>query len=304
VTVIELDPTGGAVVADMPHEEYLRHPALSASGAKLLVQPGGPARYRHQREHGSEPRRAFDVGHAVHAAVLGVDPGTELVMCTPTKRNGDPDGDPFPALDYKTRSAQDHRDAIRAAGRIPVLASDLVLADDMAAALRRHDLASRLLHPDSGRPEVSLFWRDPEHGVDRRCRVDWLRNADTNGRLLLVDYKTCASAAPDAVDRAIGNYGYHLSGAWYRDLIVGLGLASSVPVVLVFQETSAPYLVHVVELDDQWLRIGEDLTRRALTTFRECTESGRWPGYEGITLSTPPPWLVGRHDAAGFEAWS
>jgi hypothetical protein len=295
VTVIEFDTAGGAVVEDLPHDQYLAHPALSASGAKTLVAPGGPARFAHERAHGRAPRRAFDVGHAVHAAVLGVDPGTDVVMCTPTKRNGDPDGDPYPAPDYKSRSAQVHRDAIRAVGRVPVLAADLVLAEEMAAALRQHKEAAALLHPDSGRPEVSLFYSDPEYHVDRRCRVDWLRNADANGRLILVDFKTCNSAAPDAIDRDIANYGYHLSAAWYRDLIIGLGLATSVPVILVFQEKTAPYLVHVVELGPEWLEIGYDLTHRALTIFKQCTQTGRWPGYEGITLSTPPPWLTARH---------
>jgi PDDEXK-like domain of unknown function (DUF3799) len=298
VTTIELDPSGGAVVDGMPHDEYLAHPALSASGAKLLVQPGGPARFRHARDHGQAPRRAFDIGHAAHAAVLGVDPGTTVVMCTPTKRNGDPDGDPYPAPDFKSKSAQEDRDAIRAAGRVPVLASDLVRADEMAAALRQHPIASRLLHPDSGRPEVSLFWHDPEYGVDRRARVDWLRTADTTGRLLLVDYKTCQSADPAAIDRAIGAYGYDLSAAWYRDLLIGLGLATSVPVLLVFQETTAPYLPHVVELNDVWLSRGYDLVHRALTVYRQCTDTGTWPGYDSITLSTPPAWLLNREDYA------
>jgi PDDEXK-like domain of unknown function (DUF3799) len=284
VTVIELDPTGGAVVDDMPHDEYLAHPALSASGAKTLIRPGGPARFAHERAHGEPPRRAFDVGHAVHAAVLGVDPGTDVVLCTPKT------GDPYPAEDYKTASAREHRDAIRAAGRIPVLAADITLAENMATALRAHPIAARLLHPDTGRAEVSLFWHDPEYGVDRRARVDWLRTADRTGRLILVDYKTCESAAPDAVDRAIGNYGYHLSAAWYRDLIIGLGLATSVPVLLVFQEKTPPHLVHVVEVGPEWLALGHEETRRALTIFRECTDSGRWPGYEEITVSTPPRW--------------
>lgn len=283
MTVIELDPTGGAVVADMPHDAYLAHPALSASGAKLLIQPGGPARYRHRLTHPQPPSDAFDLGHAAHLAVLGAGPTIDVVD----------------APDWRTKRAQTARAEARAAGRVPLLVADVQRVADMAAALRAHPIASRVLHADTGDPEVSLFWHDPEYDVDRRCRVDWLRRADGNGRLLLVDYKSCDSAAPDAIDRSVGNYGYHLSGAWYRDLIVGLGLARSVPVLLVFQETSAPYLVHVVELDDVWLRIGQEQTRRALSIFRECTESGRWPGYEGITLSSPPPWVVSRHDASG-----
>jgi PDDEXK-like domain of unknown function (DUF3799) len=283
VTTIELDPSGGAVVDGMGHDEYLRHPALSASGAKLLVQPGGPARYRWRLTHPEPPRKAFDHGTAAHAAVLGTGPVLEVID----------------APDWRTKRAQQQRDEARDAGRVPLLMADAQRVADMAEALRAHPIASRVLHPDSGRPEVSLFWHDPEYGVDRRCRVDWLRAADTTGRLLLVDYKTCQSADPAAIDRAIGAYGYDLSAAWYRDLLIGLGLATSVPVLLVFQETTAPYLPHVVELNDVWLSRGYDLVHRALTIYRQCTDTGRWPGYDSITLSTPPAWLLNRDAMAG-----
>jgi hypothetical protein len=280
MTTVQLMPTGDAIVQDLSHEVYLAHPALSASGAKTLVRPGGPARFRHERDNPRPPTDAMDLGTAAHAAVLGTGPAIAVV-----------DAD-----SWRTKAAQQQRDQARAEGLVPMLFADARKVADMAAALRAHPIASRLLHPDTGAPEVSLFYRDPQYGVDRRCRVDWLRDPDPNGRLLLVDYKTTKSADPAAVDRAIADYGYHLSGAWYRDVIVGLGLARSVPVVLVFQETSAPYLVHVVELDAPWLRIGEDLARRALRIFAECTASGDWPGYQDITLSTPPPWLLNRHD--------
>jgi hypothetical protein len=284
VTTIELRPTGDAVVRNLPHDAYLAHPALSASGAKTLVRPGGPARFRHERDNPRPPTDAMELGTAAHAAVFGTGPTVAVV-----------DAD-----SWRTNRAKQLAEEARAAGRVPLLAADARKVADMAAALRAHPIASRLLHADTGAPEVSLFYRDPEYGVDRRCRVDWLRDPDPNGRLLLVDYKTTKSADPAAVDRAIADYGYHLSGAWYRDVIVGLGLARSVPVVLVFQETTAPYLVHVVELDAPWLRIGEDLSRRALRIFADCSMSGNWPGYEGITVSTPPPWLINRHDGEAY----
>ena len=278
---------GDAVLHDLPHEAYLQHPALSASGAKTLIRPGGPARYQHERTHGRPPRDVFDVGHAAHAAVLGVGPVIEVVD----------------APDWRTKAAREQRDAARAAGRVPVLMETTRQVADMAAALRRHPIASRVLRPGSGDPEVSIFYKDPEHGVHRRCRVDFLRRADSTGRLLLVDFKSTASAAPDAVDRAIANYGYHVSAAWYRELLIGVGLATSVPVLLVFQETSPPYLVHVVELDDLWLSMGAEMVARALHIYAECMAYDTWPGYESITLSTPPRWALYQHDdAAAGEA--
>ena len=287
MTTIDLAPSGDAVVRDLPHDTYLAHPALSASGAKTLVRPGGPARYLHERQHGRPPRDTFDVGHAAHAAVLGVGPVLEVID----------------APDWRTKAAKEQRDLARAAGRVPVLIDTARQVADMAAALRADPLAARVLTRGSGDPEVSLFWHDPEHDVDRRGRVDWLRTADANGRLILVDYKTGSSAAPDAFARSVVNFGYHMQAAWYRDLVIGLGLASSAPFLFVVQETTPPYLVNVVELDESTLRMGTELNARALRVFAECTAHDEWPGYTstGITLVSAPTWAHVQHEQESSE---
>ena len=283
MTSIDLTVSGDAVVRDLPHEQYLRHPALSVSGAKTLVRPGGPARFRHEREHGRPPKDAFDVGHAAHDAVLGVGP--ELVI--------------IDADDWRTAAAKQARDLARASGKVPILTKTADQVADMARALRAHPVASRLLHVTSGEPEVSLFWHDAEHDVDRRGRVDWLRTPDGNGRLIVVDYKTTTDASPAAIERAVVNFGYHQQAAWYRDLVIGLGLAKSAPFLFVFQETAAPYLVHVVELDPDLIAMGDDRNRQALRLFADCTERDVWPGYndEGISSVSAPTWALRQHEA-------
>jgi hypothetical protein len=282
VTVIELNPTGDAVVRDLPHEQYLQHPALSNSGAKTLVRPGGPARFAYEREHGRPPKDEFDVGHAAHNAVLGVGP--ELVIVD--------------AADWRTAAAKQARDLARSTGKVPVLTKTAAQVADMARALREHPVASRLLHVKTGAPEVSLFWHDDEHGVDRRGRVDWLREPDKNGRLILVDYKTTTDASPDALERSVIRFGYHMQGAWYRDLVVGLGLAQSAPFLFVFQEVSPPYLVHVVELEPDLLAMGEDKVQQALRLFAQCSADNVWPGYNdsGISTVSAPAWALRQHE--------
>jgi hypothetical protein len=295
VTTIDLTATGDAVVRDLPHEQYLAHPALSSSGAKVLVRPGGPARYAYERTHPRPPKAAFDLGHAAHDAVLGVGPVIVVVD----------------AADWRTKAAQEERRLAYAAGRVPLLIGDAARVADMADALRAHPVARRLLHTATGQPEVSLFWHDPEHDVDRRGRVDFLRQPDADGRLILVDYKSTGTGAdPDTLARAVINYGYHGQAAWYRDLVIGLGLCSSAPFVFVFQETTAPYLVHCVELDPDLLAMGADRNQRALSIFAECTRTGVWPGYNdtGITQLTAPGWALRQHEdnlqdaAAGDES--
>lgn len=288
MTTVELGTDGGAVVRDMPPEEYLRHPALSASGAKTLVRPGGPARFAYERDHGRPPKDEFDVGHAAHAAVLGIGPELEVID----------------APDWRSNTAKAAKMDARAAGRIPILTRTAEQVSAMADAVRADPLAARVLNHTNGDPEVSLFWHDPEHDVDRRGRIDWLRRADPNGRLIVVDYKTAASADPDAFARAAWQYGYPAQAAWYRDLVIGLGLASSAPFLFVVQETTPPYLVNVVELDEATLRMGAERNQRALRIFAECTRTGIWPGYtaKGITLISAPAWAQYQH-AAEVESW-
>jgi hypothetical protein len=281
VTVIELDTAGGAVVRDMPPEQYLRHPALSSSQAKLLVKPGGPARYRWRLEHPEPPKAAFDLGHAAHRQVLGCG---EVIVAVD-------------APDWRTKRAQIERDEARAMGRVPLLIADVQRIADMVDALRAHPVASRVLAPGSGEPEVSLFWTDDAYGVDRRGRVDWLRRPDEDGRLILADYKTCSSADPSAIARAVVQFGYHQQAAWYRELVIGLGLARTAPFLFVFQETTAPYLVHVVELDGELLMMGAERNERALQLYVDCRERGVWPGYNdrGISTVSAPRWAWYEH---------
>jgi PDDEXK-like domain of unknown function (DUF3799) len=278
--VTTTETTTDGVVRGLPHDAYLAHPALSASGAKILAQPGGPARYRWALDHPEPPRDAYELGTAAHTAILGTGPGL-LVVDLP---------------DWRSKAAQAAKQDARAAGLIPLLTADAARVDRMAAAVRAHPIAAALLEPGSGEAEVSLFWTDPEHGVDRRCRVDWLREPDDRGRLILVDLKTATSAAPWEFGKAAARYGYAQQAAWYADLTVALGLAAEAPFVFVVVEKDPPHLVSVIELDAPALDAGRALNRKAMRLFRECTDTGTWPGY------SPDVQLVGLPSWALYEA--
>ena len=260
---------------------YHRDPALSASGAKRLLPPGCPALFKHDRDNGGRPnKRAFDVGHAAHAAVLGV--GLDLVVVD--------------ADDWRSKAAREARDAAYAESKCPVLAKEKAAVDEMAAAIRRHPLASKLLDRDHGRPEVSVFWQDEQRGVDRRSRFDWLPDSD-GGQLVVPDYKTTASAEPRAFHRSVFSFGYDVQAVFYTDAAQAAALAEDVTFVFIAQETTAPYLITVHELDAVALRLGRERVDRACALFAECTATDTWPGYsDDIELVTPPLWLTDQYD--------
>lgn len=266
-------------VYDIPAEVYHADPvpggSLSNSGAKKLLSPSCPARFKYELDNPPPPKRIFELGHAAHKEVLGSGP--ELVLVDRDR--------------WDTKAVKEELAAIRARGGVPLKRGDWDMVRGMAEALRAHPWASALLAPDSGQPEQSLFWHD--RGVMRRARLDWLRNRYAGHRLIVPDYKTCDSAAPDDLDRVIYNLGYHRAAAWYLAAVRALGLAEDPVFLLIFQEKTPPYLVTVAEPDRDARRLGEMENRAALEIYRQCRETGIWPGYaEDVVPVGLPPWVA------------
>lgn len=261
-------------VRTMPEADYHAATwALSASGAKLILDC--PARFRWVQDHPVR-KRAFDFGSAAHLLVLGAGPRVQVVN----------------AADWRTNAAKAAKAEAYASGCTPVLRHEFDHVRAMADTLRRHPLASALFDPSCGLPEQSLFWHDAEFGIDRRSRLDWLQDP-RGGRLTIADYKSCADASPDAIRKAVGNYGYHIQDATYREGCAALGLDDDPAFVFVFQEKDPPYLVNVAQLDAAAVQSGRIACRAAAEIFRDCTESGLWPGYgPEIADISLPPWAT------------
>lgn len=262
---------------DIPEEAYHADPvkggSLSSTGARKLLPPSCPALFRHEQGNPPPPKSAFDFGTAAHKKVLGIGP--ELAVLD------------FP--DWRTKEAREARDEAREQGAVPLKRSEYEQVTAMAEALKRHPVAGPIFTERAGRPEQSLFWQDPDTGVVCRARADHLPHPTSSGRLILADYKTCASAAPDKIQRAVADYGYHIQADWYMDGARALGLGDPA-FLFVFQEKTAPFLVTVVELDFMALKIGAHLAREARGIYADCKRSGRWPGYHDdhpLSVSLP-----------------
>lgn len=265
-------------IHDLTNEEYhADRGSLSSSGARMLLPPSCPALFRHAQDTTQEPKKTFELGTAAHKLVLGEGPNLVQV-----------DADKWTTNAIKAEVA-----AIRDEGGIPLKPAEYEQVHAMADALRRHPVAAALFDPARGKPEQSLFWRDRPTGVMRRARFDWLPDA-RSGRLIIPDYKTCRSAEPTALARAVQEFGYHQQDDWYRAGAKALDLADDTAAfVFVCQEKTAPYVVTVVEMDAEARRIGAARNRRALEVFAECTESGVWPGYsDDIAYLSLPTWAA------------
>lgn len=256
------------------HADPLPGGSLSSTGARKLLPPSCPALFRHEQLNPPPTRKVWEIGSAAHKLVLGSGP--ELVR--------------IDAAEWRTNEIKDQVAAVRARGAIPLKPAEYQAVHEMAAALRRHDLAAALLHPHYGRPEQTLIWQDDETGVWCRARLDWLPNAGF-GRMLIPDYKTNLSANPAAFAKAVAEHGYHRQAAWYMTAVRALGLAAQAAFVFIVQMKTAPYLVTLIDLDTEALRLAEQSNRRALEIYRDCVATDEWPGYSrDITLISLPAW--------------
>lgn len=286
VPVVDATPeftvTEPGVYDDMPLHVYHGDPvpegSLSSTGARKLLHPGCPAKFHYEQIHGQEPKDDFDFGTAVHTFTLGSGPRVVAVE----------------AGSWRTEAAREQRAAERAAGNVPLLAKDYERAKDVARAVRNNPKAAALLRPDRGIAERSLFWRDEKTGVWRRGRPDWLTTS-LEGRCLIVDIKSCESAAPDEFARSIYKYGYHQQGDTYITGVTVfadvLGMGGDPEFLMIAVEKQPPYLCEVYGLDLEALNLGRARNRRALEVYRDCVKSGHWGGYtDDITYLALPAW--------------
>jgi hypothetical protein len=288
---VSLWPTAG--VYSMDPAEYFADPvpadqggSLSCSGAKRLLPPNCPALFDYERRNGGRPNKdAFDFGHAAHEFVLGI--GAGII--------------PVDAPDWRTKAAREAKAAAYAAGLVPLLLDDMEVVKAMAEAIRAHPIAAALLNPENGKPEQALFRQDEKEGVWLRSMLDWLPDAG-DGRMIVPDYKTTTSAAPERFRKSFADFGYHQQAAFYTDMVLALDLAEEAAFVFIAQEKSPPYLVSVFEPDAVALRIGRELNREAIDLYAACQSSGVWPGYSSeVELISLPEWAVYSHNLRSIQ---
>lgn len=203
-----------------------------------------------------------------------------------------------PKLDKRTREgkAQWARFEKENQGKTLVVEPDFEVASQILLSVKEHPVARELLHAE-GASEVSLCWNDPGTGLLTKGRID--RLTLLNGSPVVVDFKTIGEPCSTfAFQKAVQTYGYHDAAAHYLLGLHTLMPDEEIPKFLwVVAETKPPYLVRVFEADDEALAIGADNMAKALRQFKECRETGMWPGWgDGIDTAGLPPWVYKRYD--------
>jgi hypothetical protein len=220
----------------------------------------------------------FDVGNIAHKLMLGR--GKDIVVL-----------DDFD--DWRTKAAKEARADAAKEGKLAVLGYKFHLADEMVKAAREQLEHRELgyLFSSGGQSEVVAAWQEGD--IWLRQMIDWLSLRIGTG--IFVDYKTTdMSVAPHLLGKQMVGAGWHIQGAMGERALDVLDPASKGKrnYLFVVQETEKPYCLNVVEIGADPLTMGRKQIDTAVSIWRRCIETDRWPGYPAeIVTPEMPGWF-------------
>jgi len=244
--------------------DYHADPALGSTSLKTLATKT-PAHYKYDQEH-PKTSDAFNLGTAAHSLILE-DDTTQFEIVD--------------AANWLTKDAKAAKAAALATGFVPLLRKEFEQVQAMRDAVMANLYAAAAF--TDHRAEASVFWEEDGHML--KCRPDAWHPG------MLVDLKTTRDANPNTFGKTAHEYGYHQSAAHYIDGVKA-ATGEELPFHFVLVEKTEPYLVSVVELDVEAVNLGRQLNDRAKRIYRECVESGNWPGYPSGELISLPMWAI------------
>jgi len=266
------------VIQNMPSRVYHSGPQAS-KGRLAILRTQSPQHLLWEMNHPTEPTDAMKLGTAIHTLTLQPELWDREYVVAPSQCEAIKKSDGLRCTSAPSRSfdgkwlcgihskgmegrGDDKRETITEERFAQVKAiRDAVLANKYAAALLSG--AAR---------EVSGFWT--EDGVDCRMRPDaW--QFDHN---YLADIKTTADASPAAFQRQLYAQSYDLQAAHYLAGADAVGMPAD-GFVFIVVEREPPHAVGVYRLADKTLSAVREERRRLLAQYRQCVQSGEFPGY-------------------------
>lgn len=275
--------TAPGAYLDISNEDYHRNPdllpapSLSSSGAKTLIgksprhfwfdsplNPDRPA---------EDDKPHFAIGKAAHDMILLADRWPDFYHVLPEGFSR--------AKSKQMAGAIEEADAAAESGRTVLRFEDAETVAQVVAAIRANEFAMMAL--TNGVTEETLAWQDEATGVWLRARPDFRPNSIPAKRKVrvLADLKFVAPthASPSGFERAIHQFGYHQSAAFYFDGIKAVYGSEPTHWLNIVVEKEAPFTVSLYDLPAEDIERGRALNRKAIDLFARCLNDGMWPGY-------------------------
>ncbi len=288
---------------DWYHQQCAIGPSISSTGLRQIALES-PWHYwsasplNERRYAPPEESDALSLGKAVHSLILGDEVFDENFVFVPDGAPRKPTTQQLQAYERDDATEIGKRSVEfwkefeqRAAGRTLLTPLQMEKITHMAENLARSPEANEFL--TKGLVEVSVIWEDPITGVWLKSRIDNIPQGADFADLKTISPRT--KSIKRAVHQAITDHAYHMQmglAAIGAEHVLGHVVKDC---ILIFVQTTAPYTVTPVRLDEEALDIGKVLCRSAIDKFAHGLESGEWPmPVEGILEYSVPPSLAER----------
>ena len=262
-------------ILSLPEAQYRAAEGISKSALDYIAPPRTPAHYKAYIDGllRVETTPAMKLGQIIHRAIL--EPDALEVAVKPEGLNlATKEGREWKAAQSKTIITQDEYETIKG----------------MRDAVRLHPAVKRVLA--NAKTEVSLF-ANGEDGVLRKARIDALPESGN----VIVDVKSCQSAAPEAMSKSMAAYRYDVQAAYYLDICKLLGIEKS-EFLLVCVEKTPPYAVAVYAVCQDAVAWGRKQYQSDLALLRHCEAEDSWPSFtQDITTLALPAWAQKQAEA-------
>ena len=260
---------------DIAEAEYHADPCVEPSASSGLLSTIinstiADAWWSHPRLNPAfeaEDKTQYDLGSVAHVLMLGKGAEIEVIHYD----------------DWRKTAAKDQRDAALVEGKQPCLVGVYDQACEMVEAARKQlrgsDNSDAFLE-GKGVAEQSAIWQFEASAGPIWCRnrMDWMHSDEP----LIWDYKTFK---PGAEPEGFGKYLFREARA-LQDPFYSMGWGSvhqrnwmDVQFRYVVQSTDAPYVLCVVQLDDEARDLAWRQAVYALERWGHATKSGRFHGY-------------------------
>ena len=268
--------------AGLSNEEY--HAADGVSKSDLVMVRRSPAHYFAAKlapnRSPSEDTPAMALGTATHYAIFEPDEFMRRYAISTCE-------------DKRLKEWKEAAQAASENGKVLLKLSEAEQVNAMANAVRSHPSVAPLL--GSGAQENSIFWT--HRGVQLKTRPDWTSHSD-----VIVDLKTTEDARPEHWARHACNLSYPDQAAMQIDGFEAHYGERPAGFMWVVVEKEPPHAILVYGPTEEMLDFGRRRYHQDAETYRQCRESGVWPGYNEEILPLYLPAFAQREYDEMLEA--
>ena len=178
---------------------------------------------------------------------------------------------------------------------LPILSSEDVFSlEEMAVNVEGNEDANDILRYCKHR-ETPMFAEF--EGVEIKGMIDAYGVHAGMSEIVICDIKTTDDPSPHAFAKTVIDRDYDMQAAWYLELVsqnVGRDIEDAFFYWIAVQN-KAPFSCVVYD-GHEFFSIGRSKMERAISTFKQCRETNKWPHpHQGINTLKAPQWHAEKH---------